>query len=514
MSDTTSTKPAPAGTSITTTTSTSSSSVASSNRASNASASNATAKRPRSNSHASAADDDEEGKNSSSTHSNGDGPSKRAKEDHNSSSLPRKVTSNRMSTDNENVKHEEEAVDLGPASSNGGGGKDGENNNGISAATVLSAAATGPFTGEEGEEGDGSMPLQVISMRALIITSDASIIIGKQGKHINEIRDKSGARLNISESVSSNPERILTVSGQLDAVSKAFGLIVRKINDEPFDQPSVPGSRAVTIRFIVPNSRMGSVIGKAGSKIKEIQEASGARLTAGEQMLPGSTERVLSISGVADAVHIAVYYVGTILLEHQERNLQNTSYRPTQAGPSQLGARGQSVHTHPRGGPAGFGGGVGVGAGVGVGVGAPPFGGAIGGGMPAGPPVGAGIAPVMGGAIGGGVGMGGGGGSVGSGGGGGGGGNALPPNSQTQQIFIPNDLVGCIIGKGGSKINEIRQMSGSHIKIMEPGAGAAAGGTGSERLVMITGPPPNIQMAVTLLYQRLEQEKMRMAQPQ
>lgn len=65
---------------------------------------------------------------------------------------------------------------------------------------------------------------------------------------------------------------------------------MRRINDEPFDQPSVPGSRAVTIRFIVPNSRMGSVIGKQGSKIKEIQEASGARLTAGEQMLPGSTE--------------------------------------------------------------------------------------------------------------------------------------------------------------------------------------------------------------------------------
>lgn len=35
---------------------------------------------------------------------------------------------------------------------------------------------------------------------------------------------------------------------------------------------------------------MGSVIGKAGSKIKEIQDASGARLNASEGMLPGSTE--------------------------------------------------------------------------------------------------------------------------------------------------------------------------------------------------------------------------------
>jgi len=73
-------------------------------------------------------------------------------------------------------------------------------------------------------------------------------------------------------------------------IKKAFGLIVRRINDEPFDVPSLPGSRAVTIKFMIPNSRMGSVIGKGGSKIKEIQEASGARLNASEGMLPGSTE--------------------------------------------------------------------------------------------------------------------------------------------------------------------------------------------------------------------------------
>lgn len=111
-----------------------------------------------------------------------------------------------------------------------------------------------------------------------------------------------------------------------------------------------------------------------------------------------------------------------------------------------------------------------------------------------------------------------------------------PPNPpqqlQTQQIYIPNDLVGCIIGKGGSKINEIRHMSASQIKIMEPGAGIngapAPPGNENERLVVITGQPANIQMAVQLLYhvrcsclnnaenfltrelfQRLEQEKQK-----
>jgi heterogeneous nuclear rnp K-like protein 2 len=57
-------------------------------------------------------------------------------------------------------------------------------------------------------------------MRCLIVTQDASVIIGKAGKHVNEIREKSGARVTVSESIPGNPERILHVSGALDAVSK------------------------------------------------------------------------------------------------------------------------------------------------------------------------------------------------------------------------------------------------------------------------------------------------------
>ncbi|GAA6009227.1 hypothetical protein JCM11491_004236 [Sporobolomyces phaffii] len=296
-----------------------------------------------------------------------------------------------------------------------------------------------------------------ITMRALIVTQDASIIIGKQGKNINEIRDKSGAKATITESVPGNPERIMVIAGPLDAVSKAFGLIVRRINDEPFDVPSVPGSRAVTIRFIIPNSRMGSVIGKSGSKIKEIQEASGARLQASEALLPGSTERVLSVSGVADAIHIAVYYIGTVLQEHPVAS-NNASYRPGAGdyGPPAGGARGDRFGS-------------------------------------AGPPPSA-RPPRDDGAVrtGGGTGM----------------GPAVGPGAQTQQIFIPNELVGSIIGKAGAKINEVRQASQCQIKINEPGE-AAPGGSPLERLVTITGQPSGIQIAVRLLYQRLETEKQK-----
>lgn len=64
-------------------------------------------------------------------------------------------------------------------------------------------------------------PVSTIHMRCLIVTQDASIIIGKAGSHVNEIREKSGAKVMVSESIPGNPERILNVSGALDAVSKA-----------------------------------------------------------------------------------------------------------------------------------------------------------------------------------------------------------------------------------------------------------------------------------------------------
>ncbi|GAA5898662.1 uncharacterized protein JCM6883_003382 [Sporobolomyces salmoneus] len=340
-------------------------------------------------------------------------------------------------------------------------------NNGSVSATVAAAnpdLPANPETAQNGGNGTASETpaAQSIQMRALIVTQDASIIIGKQGKNVNEIRDKSGAKVTITEAVPGNPERIMVIAGQLDAVSKAFGLIVRRINDEPFDVPSVPGSRAVTIRFIIPNSRMGSVIGKSGSKIKEIQEASGARLQASEAMLPGSTERVLSVSGVADAIHIAVYYIGTVLQEHPVAT-NNASYRPgagDYGAPSSGGAaRGDRYGSA---GPPGGGGGA-----------RPPR-------DDRGPSS--------------------------SGGAGGGLGPAVGPGAQTQQIFIPNELVGSIIGKAGAKINEVRQASQCQIKINEPGE-AAPGGSPLERLVTITGQPAGIQIAVRLLYQRLETEK-------
>ena len=78
---------------------------------------------------------------------------------------------------------------------------------------------------------------------------------------------------------------------------------------------------------------------------------------------------------------------------------------------------------------------------------------------------------------------------------------------QTQNISIPADMVGCIIGRGGSKISEIRKSSGARISI----AKAPHDETG-ERMFTITGGPNANEKALYLLYENLEAEKMRRSQ--
>ncbi|KAI9887849.1 MAG: hypothetical protein M1823_000371 [Watsoniomyces obsoletus] len=366
-----------------------------------------------------------------------------------------------------------------------------------------------------------------IHIRAVISSAEAATVIGKGGENVTAIRKIAGAKCTVSEYSRGAVERILTVSGLVDAVAKAFGLILRTLNNEPLEAPSTPQSKTYPLRLLIPHILIGSIIGKQGVRIREIQEASGARLNASDSCLPLSTERSLVIMGVADAVHIAVYYVATTLVEQLTDRFGGpaaSAYATRTGGPAGAVPGGMQVvpyvpqaisgtFGHPdsfrRGGsgghaqrPTGSQYGMQHGYGQGPphhqqqpGSGAMPYAGSpqggygghqLGGmgGHPHQPPMGgphAGHAgppaqPMPG---------------------------IMPGQPLTQQIFIPNDMVGAIIGKGGAKINEIRQLSGSVIKINEPQDNS------NERLVTITGTSDANQMALYMLYSRLESEKHR-----
>jgi poly(rC)-binding protein 2/3/4 len=353
-----------------------------------------------------------------------------------------------------------------------------------------------------------------IHIRAVISSPEAATVIGKGGENVSNIRKMSNAKCTVSDYQKGAVERILTVSGIVDAVAKAFGLIIRTLNNEPLTEASTASSKTYPLRLLIPHILIGSIIGKGGARIREIQEASGARLNASDSCLPMSSERSLVVMGVADAVHIATYYVGSTLLEQlNERfggpaasayatrsgapagsipgGMQVVPYSPQPAsghyGRGENYARHQERRPHHPPAPAPYpqqypphavgqpnpavpmqySGQAAAAPAYGAGPHAqphmPPHGGQQPHGGPHGQPMHAG----------------------------------MPGGPITQQIYIPNDMVGAIIGKGGQKINEIRQMSGSVIKINEPQD------NNNERLVTITGTEECNRMALYMLYSRL-----------
>ncbi|KAK6206071.1 PAB1 binding protein [Pestalotiopsis sp. IQ-011] len=363
-----------------------------------------------------------------------------------------------------------------------------------------------------------------IHIRAVISSPEAATIIGKGGENVSNIRKQSGAKCTVSDYQKGAVERILTVSGVVDAVAKAFGLIIRTLNNEPLTESSTAQSKTYPLRLLIPHVLIGSIIGKGGVRIREIQEASGARLNASDSCLPLSTERSLVVMGVADAVHIATYYVGSTLLEQLNERFGGpaaSAYATRSGGPAGVVPGGMQVVPYC---PQPAGGNFGQRENYGrrpdprshhylppnpYPQQQPPYHGAVpqpaasaplhyapqaAGGYGAGPH----MPPQHGGHV-----------AAPQAHGGpqgqqpmhGGAGMAGAP--LTQQIYIPNDMVGAIIGKGGQKINEIRQISGSVIKINEPQDNS------NERLVTITGTEECNRMALYMLYSRLESEKHR-----
>lgn len=209
---------------------------------------------------------------------------------------------------------------------------------------------------------------------------------------------------------------------------------------------------------------MGTVIGRQGLKIKQIQDNSGVRMVAQKEMLPQSTERIVEVTGTPEGLQKAVWEISKCLIDDEQRGYGTVLYNPVMR--AQAG-------TAPLGNGAGFGGRSFARTGSGADFADGPYR----------------RAPAA---------------EL----------NRPPPTHtedgeelQTQNISIPSDMVGCIIGRGGAKISDIRRSSGARISI----AKAPHDDTG-ERMFTITGSAAANEKALYLLYENLESEKMRRSQ--
>ncbi|XP_032148162.1 poly(rC)-binding protein 2 isoform X10 [Sapajus apella] len=329
-----------------------------------------------------------------------------------------------------------------------------------------------------------------LTIRLLMHGKEVGSIIGKKGESVKKMREESGARINISEG--NCPERIITLAGPTNAIFKAFAMIIDKLEEDISSSMtnSTAASRPpVTLRLVVPASQCGSLIGKGGCKIKEIRESTGAQVQVAGDMLPNSTERAITIAGIPQSIIECVKQICVVMLESPPKGV-TIPYRPKPSSSPVIFAGGQDrystgsdsasfPHTTPSmclnpdlegppleltklhqlamqqshfpmtHGNTGF---------SGIESSSPEVKGYWAG---------------------------------------------LDASAQTtsHELTIPNDLIGCIIGRQGAKINEIRQMSGAQIKIANPVEGS------TDRQVTITGSAASISLAQYLINVSLENAK-------
>ncbi|KAJ2952231.1 hypothetical protein O0L34_g4506 [Tuta absoluta] len=325
-----------------------------------------------------------------------------------------------------------------------------------------------------------------LTIRLIMQGKEVGSIIGKKGEIVKRFREESGAKINISDG--SCPERIVTVTGNTSAIFKAFTLICKKFEEwcSQFNEGGGGNSRApITLRLIVPASQCGSLIGKGGSKIKEIRDVTGANIQVASEMLPNSTERAVTISGTCDAITQCIYHICCVMLESPPKGA-TIPYRPKPnvAGPVIL-AGGQAytiqgnyaVPAQDMGGLAksplaGL-------AALGLGGLAPANAGGL---NPAA------LAALAGSQL-----------RTSSGA------RSQPAsNQQSHEMTVPNELIGCIIGKGGTKIAEIRQISGAMIRISN--CEEREGGS-TDRTITISGNPDSVALAQYLINMSVELQK-------
>ncbi|KAJ1822728.1 hypothetical protein LPJ56_003058 [Coemansia sp. RSA 2599] len=288
------------------------------------------------------------------------------------------------------------------------------------------------------------------------------LIIGRQGSNLRSIEQRHGVRIQMSQQFDRrDPERKITIEGPTQAAENARADIVefierhnssKQAHGPPFRggrmqqpispmQPGFGADRGASggpnsppgmTTIMVPNAKVGLIIGRGGESIREIQKVSGARVQVEPDNGRGAPERPIQLIGLPGQIEFARARIMEIVnTERQGRDPMSGGGGGAGGGFRQEYGQPQGMPTpqhyqqpapqpqqpfSPRGGPHSQ----------------PSFGmpqrGAYAEGMP---------------------------------------GMPQPQPQHVEEIQVPSEAVGIIIGRGGENIKNLQQISGARIQIIQ-----------------------------------------------
>uniref|UniRef100_A0A383V282 K Homology domain-containing protein n=1 Tax=Tetradesmus obliquus TaxID=3088 RepID=A0A383V282_TETOB len=175
-------------------------------------------------------------------------------------------------------------------------------------AMSLPPAARGVLANNDSVKTEGLAGMVTVEYRVLVPVKRSGVILGGRGGMIQDIRNRTAARVNLFDEEKGCAERILQVLSTEDVQEQrcaAFDAAMDCIHALLRDEPEPMG----TVRLILPHGQVGAVMGKAGSTIKELRSVSGCsvHLTAYPDVprCVKKGEEVMEIRGPRDAAMLA-----------------------------------------------------------------------------------------------------------------------------------------------------------------------------------------------------------------
>ncbi|KAJ2770683.1 hypothetical protein IWQ57_002546, partial [Coemansia nantahalensis] len=158
--------------------------------------------------------------------------------------------------------------------------------------------------GDQGYAPGGPQPVLQFPVPAQL----SGLIIGRSGANLRSIEQRHGVRIQFDPSTDRrNPERQITIEGPVPAAEAARQDIMDFVERHHAERAGPPPGQGFGapggVTIMVPSSKVGLIIGRGGESIKDIQYASGA----GVQVQPdnGASERQIQLLGTPEQVDIA-----------------------------------------------------------------------------------------------------------------------------------------------------------------------------------------------------------------
>uniref|UniRef100_A0A7N0V215 K Homology domain-containing protein n=1 Tax=Kalanchoe fedtschenkoi TaxID=63787 RepID=A0A7N0V215_KALFE len=178
-------------------------------------------------------------------------------------------------------------------------------------------------------------------------------IIGRGGDIVKQLRNDTKAKIRIGDTIEGCDDRVVTIYSPSDetnpfedsgnyispAQDALFRVHDRVVDSDMHGDEESEGSRQVTARLLVPSDQIGCIIGKGGQIVQNIRTETGAQIRImKDDNLPRcalNSDELVQISGDASLVKKALYQIASRLHDNPSRS-QNmlTSASSVSAYPS------------------------------------------------------------------------------------------------------------------------------------------------------------------------------------